>query len=119
MQWTSFSDSPVTPLLPEPLFQNYWYAEYGRSGWVDYANMIEDAKKRGCSASHYTLDEILNNNQAGKNGRKITKAQIIKAYTCESPEEFLEWSQRRDVAFQEMVVDYGPVEKRPKVKKGS
>ena len=119
MQWTSVTDSPVTPLLPEPLFQNYWYAEYGRSGWVDYANMIEDAKKMGCSARFHAVDEILSNNHAGEKGKKMTKAQIIEAYTCESPEEFLAWSQRRDTAFQKMVEDFGPLEKRPKVKKGS
>lgn len=119
MQWTSVTDSPVTPLLPEPLFQNYWYAEYGRSGWVDYANMIEDARKKGCSAHCYTVDEILSGNHAGENGKKMTKAQIIEAYTCESPEEFLEWSRRRDTSFQKMVEDFGPLEKRSKKKSAS
>ena len=41
MQWTSVTDSPVTPLLPEELFKKFWDAEYGRSGMVDYANLME------------------------------------------------------------------------------
>lgn len=58
MQWDFVTNAPITPLLPEPLFQNYWYAEYGRSGWVDYANPIEDAKKHGCSDSNYTVGQL-------------------------------------------------------------
>lgn len=119
MHWSSVTDAPESPLLAESLFQNYWYAEYGRSGWVDYANMIEEARKKGCSARGYTVNEIINSNHAGTNGRKMTKEQIIKAYTCESPEEFLEWSRMRDTSFQKMVVDFGPLEKRPKKKSAS
>lgn len=117
MQWSSVTDAPETPLLPEPLFQNYWYAEYGRSGWVDYANMMALAKEKGTSVrfGNETVDSIIKENRAGDKEKKLTKKQIIEAYTIESPEGFLEWSQGRDAAFQKMVKDFGP----ERIKKGS
>ena len=114
IHWSSVTDAPESPLLPENLFKEYWYAEYGRSGWVDYANMIADTKKYGCSHRNSTVDKIISDNRAGDKDKKLTKKQIIEAYTCDTSKEFLEWSRQRDEAFQKMVADYGPreIEKR-------
>lgn len=120
MHWSSVSDSPATPLLPEPLFKKYWYEEYGRSGWVDYAIMIHAAKTFGCSAQGYkvkNVNEVIRKNRAGKNDKCLTKKELIENFTCESPEEFMQWSKARDIAFQEMVEDFGPNEEKPLDKK--
>lgn len=108
MQWTSVTDSPVTPLLPEPLFAQFWKDEYGRSGMVDYENLMEIAKERGCSSYFSTTDEVLKHNQAGEDGKKLTKAQIIAAYTMTDMNEFLEWSNGRTKEFMNMAAEFGP-----------
>jgi hypothetical protein len=124
MQWTSVSDSPVTPLLPEELFKKYWIDEYGRSGFVDYENLMETAKETGCSARGYTVNGVLKDNRAGHREKGMTKAEIIEAYTMTDPKEFEGWNAGRTKAFEDMAIEFGPVgrkaeaEKR-KSKKGS
>ena len=119
MQWTSVTDAPVTPLLPEELFKKYWDAEYGRSGMVDYANLMELAKTKGCS-SHYpedSVNSIIRNNRAGVKEKKLTKAEIIEAYTMTDPKEFEEWNAGRTKAFEEMAIEFGPRGARQKQKR--
>ena len=124
MQWTSVTDSPVTPLLPEDLFKKFWLAEYGRSGMVDYENMMETAKEHGCSYRGDTVNGIIRDNCAGSKGKKLTKAEIIEAYTLTDPKEFEEWEAGRTKAFEKMAIEFGPVGRKEeaekkKVKKGS
>ena len=116
LQWSSVTDAPETPLLPEPLFAQYWKDEYGRSGIVDYANMIDLAKKNGHSIrfSKETVNSIIRHNRAGKNDKRLTKDEIIEGYTITDPEEFAKWSERRTKAFMEMAIEFGPEENRPK-----
>jgi len=108
MQWSSVSDSPSSPLLPEPLFKKFWYAEYGRSGWLDYARDIDRADSHGCSAMGYTAERVISGNRAGKNEKRLTKAQLIKAFTCETEAEFAEWTKMREEFVLQMVEDFGP-----------
>ena len=111
MLWSSVTDAPESPLLPEPLFKNFWHAEYGRSGWLDYEDRMDIAKKSGCSAHGYTVNQVISNNRAGEKEKKLTKKEIIEAYTSDSPEEFLQWSAGRDKAFIRLIEDFGPKSK--------
>lgn len=107
MQWSSVTDAPESPLLSEDLFTQYWKDEYGRSGVIDFPRVMETTKQRGCSYGGMTVNEVISNNRAGEKEKKLTKAQIIKAYDC-SPEEFAEWSKGRDKAFADMAIEFGP-----------
>ena len=97
VHWSSVTDGPESPLLPEELFKKYWQED-----------LMELAREKGCSARGYTVAEILSNNRAGKNDKKLTEEQIIEAYTCTDPKEFEEWSKRRDAAFAKMAIEFGP-----------
>jgi hypothetical protein len=111
MHWSSVTDAPETPLLPEPLFAQYWKDEYGRSGMVDYANMMDRAKTQGHSSrfSTETVNSLIRNNRAGQGDKTMTKKQIIEAYTMTDAQEFIEWSHQRTKAFMDMAIRFGPV----------
>lgn len=117
VHWSSVTDGPESPLLPEELFKKYWQDEYGRSGVIDYEDLMELAREKGCSARGYTVAEILSNNRAGKDDKKLTKEQIIEAYTCTDPKEFEEWSRGRDKAFAKMAIEFGPEGRKQKAAK--
>lgn len=108
MHWHSVTDSPSSPLLPEDLFKQYWLSEYGRSGMVDYANDIEQAKKTGCSAIGYTIASVIRENHAGNRGKRLSKAEIIDLYTLTDPKEFEKWNAARTKAFEKMAIEFGP-----------
>ncbi len=112
MQWSSVTDAPETPLLPEELFKKFWCSEYGRSGMVDYVNLMELAKERGCSYLIGSVASIISENRAGKREKKLSKAEIIEAYTMTDPKEFEEWDAGRTKAFEKMAIEFGPVGRR-------
>lgn len=92
MHWTSVSDGPMSPLLPEPLFKRYWDAHYGLNGGFDYLIVMRDiARNKGCSAFGYTVDQVLKNNHAGVKGKHMSKAEIIKEFTITDEKEFEGW----------------------------
>lgn len=107
MQWSTVSDSPKTPLLSEEHFNRYVRDEYGRSGLIDFANMMELAKQKGCSAHGYSADEFIRSNHAGKGGAKLTKSQILE-FECKTEAEFLEWSKQKDEYAEELLAEFGP-----------
>jgi hypothetical protein len=115
MHWSSVTDAPETPLLPEPLFAQYWKDEYGRSGVVDYVNLMEMAKERGCTAHGTTVNSIIRDNRAGRGEKKLTKAQIIEAYTITDPKDFAEWSERRNKVVAAMAIQFGPEGRKQRV----
>jgi len=110
MHWSSVTDAPETPLLPESLFAQYWKDEYGRSGMVDYANMIDLAKETGTSIrfGNETVDSVIRSNRAGTKEKTLTKEEIIAEYTITDSKEFIEWSNLRTKAFMNMVIEFGP-----------
>jgi hypothetical protein len=92
MQYTTVSDSPCSPLLPEALFKRYWDAKYGFGSGFDYLIAMRDVElNKGCSAHGYTVDEVLKNNRAGAKEKHMTKAQIIKAFTITDEKDFEGW----------------------------
>lgn len=95
MEWTSVSDGPASLLLTEEQFRRYWREEYGRSRWHELAEILIKVQKRGTTALSYTVDQIIKDNHAGEKGKRLTKSQIIEAYTP-TPEEFEEWCKNRD-----------------------
>jgi len=95
MEWTSVSDGPASLLLTEEQFRRYWREEYGRNRWHELAEILLLVKKYGTSARRYTVDDIIKGNHAGKEGKHLTKKQIVEAYTP-TPEEFEEWCKARD-----------------------
>jgi hypothetical protein len=99
MQWTSVSDSPCCPLLPEPLFKRYWDAKYGFNGGFDYLIAMRDLERGGgCSARGYTVNSVISNNRAGAGGKRMTKAQIIKEFTITDEKEFEGWLESQKAA---------------------
>ncbi len=99
MEWTSVSDSPRSPLLTEEQFITYWRKEYGWNRMWDLPKILSDVKRKGTSALGHTVDEILRDNRAGKNEEKLSRKEIIAAFSC-TPEEFLSWCQEKEMYAQ-------------------
>lgn len=104
MEWSSISDAPHTPLLTEEQFLVYWRQEYGRARWHELGECLTRAKQNG--SSYGTVDSILKNNRAGKKDRKLTKKEIIAAFTVENQAEFEEWSKRKDEYAEKQLREY-------------
>lgn len=96
MEWTSITDSPCSPLLPEPLFITYWRKEYGRYRLWELPRLLDMAKKFQTSAPGFKLADIIRKNRAGHKEKHLSKSELIETYSC-TPEEFLDWSQKRDM----------------------
>jgi hypothetical protein len=91
MQWTTVSDSPASLLLPEPLFRRWYFSEYGNSSYMDYRLAMQRVEEHGCSAYGETPDSVIKNNRAGKGEKKLTRKQLVEAYSCEDEAEFTKW----------------------------
>lgn len=104
MEWSSVSDAPHTPLLSEEQFLIYWRQEYGRARWHELGEYMTRVKANGSSYS--TPDSILKNNRAGKNDKKLTKAQIIAAFTIADQAEFEDWCKAKDKYAEKQLQEY-------------
>jgi hypothetical protein len=71
-EWSTVVDAPVTYLLTEAQFREYYEAEYGKAGQADLDARIERAKTNGTSAlDGTTAEELARGNRAGKDEKPL------------------------------------------------
>lgn len=80
LEWSSIVDAPVTYGLSLNQFREYYKDEYGRQGMEELPRHLERVEKTGTSTRTCSLQDILDQNRAGENEKRITKEQIIERY---------------------------------------
>lgn len=80
LEWSSVVDAPITYGMSLEEFKKYYIEEYGKQSENNLIERLERVERTGTSWHNATLDDVIDSNRAGDNGRHISKKQIIIKY---------------------------------------
>jgi len=85
-EYSSVVDAPVTWGMKKKDFEAYYREEYGRSSLEDFQDRMKRVDKNGTSSvSGSSVEEVLDGNCAGPNGKELTVEEIYKFYCLHEP----------------------------------
>lgn len=87
MTWSTIVDAPITYLLSEKDYRDYYKDEYGRVGMRDLDEKLKTAEETGCNWLGcnwlgHDIDDVILVNRAGDDETGITRKEIVKKYTA-------------------------------------
>jgi len=90
--WSTVSDSPASHGMPLDEFRAFYKKRYERSGLTildekAFEERLRRVEQTGCSAEGETLDDRLSGNRAGDNEAELSKAEILRKYCFEAPND--------------------------------
>lgn len=86
LEWSTIVDAPVTFGMKLDQFREYYKNEYGENGIKDFNSRIARVNKKGTSSYiHDNERQVVANNNAGPNYRKLTYDEIYQAYCLCKP----------------------------------
>ena len=78
LTWSTIVDAPITDLMSEEEYRQWYQIEYGRTGMTGLDEKIKEAKETGCNWRGYTLDDAISGNRAGEDETHATREEIVE-----------------------------------------
>ena len=89
LEWSEITDAPITYGMEYEEFADYYKDEYGRQSFeTNFKCRMERVNEKGTSSMmHESMEQLIENNRAGKNEKHLSLKGIIKKYIIERPKD--------------------------------
>lgn len=89
LEWSEITDAPITYGMEYEEFADYYKNEYGKQSFeTNFNDRMERVREKGTSSRmHKSMEDVIENNRAGKNEKYLSLEGIIKKYIIERPKD--------------------------------
>lgn len=80
-EWSTVTDSPISPLLDEEGFRKYLCAEYGEVAMETLPDRLARVRETGCSRKGWVKQDLIGRNRAGPDESHLdSESAIVEHY---------------------------------------